>query len=269
MNAAKKILGVVVVATALVACSTSTSMATLLLNETFAHPDGNLVGNTPTPGPGDAWAAHSAAGSDPIQVTSGGAVVVQSSGSNEDVNSEFGGFALGAGQKLYGAFDVTVSADNPILDFGDYFAHFRDGGFTSRVFLMCQGGTVGSCTGVGDYTYGISGSSSGPNAEWATTFSFGSTQRIVHSYDFDTGLVELWVNPVNEASTSITDTGNTGETVDSYGLRQTNFFDPDPTTVIDNLCVGTSFDEAFQCIPEPSTLALFGLGALTLVRRRR
>src|SRR5262245_51860428 len=58
--------------------------ATVFVSDPFAYSDGNLAGQTPSPGPGAAWNAGSATGVNPIQVTNGEAVVRQIS----TINSE-------------------------------------------------------------------------------------------------------------------------------------------------------------------------------------
>ena len=61
------------------------AIAAIIVDEEFTHADGDLVGETPTPGPGAAWAAHSGAGNKAIQVSSGTISLDQSAGSGEDV----------------------------------------------------------------------------------------------------------------------------------------------------------------------------------------
>ena len=81
--------------------------AAALVNKTFTHADGNLVGNTPTTG--GAWASHRGAGNIPIQVTSGQAVVTHGSGSREDASA----FSF---RQSTSSESETIRVDNPIVD---------------------------------------------------------------------------------------------------------------------------------------------------------
>jgi hypothetical protein len=44
---------------------------------------------------------------------------------------------------------------------------------------------------------------------------------------------------------------------------------PDSRTLVDIVSIGDSFDAVLAAVPEPASLALFGLGAVTLLARRR
>ena len=62
--------------------ATSSVFATVLKQEGFNYPNGNLVGN-------DTWTAFSSGGSTPIQVTNGAITLNQGSGSREDDASPY------------------------------------------------------------------------------------------------------------------------------------------------------------------------------------
>ncbi len=236
---------------------TGPATAAVLVNETFNHPDGNLVGLTPTPGPGGTWAAHSGAGTGPIQVSGGAAVVRQATGASEDVNTALG-TPLGAGGKLYAGFDLTVEATGAPTNV--YFAMFMEGTslFDGRIWI-----TAPTANG---YRLAISNDNSITDNDgevFTNDLAFGTRYRIIHSYDYDGKSATLWVNPVNESSPSVTatDPGFSDE-VSAYAFRQAG---GNSTQTIDNLIVATSFSEA---VPEPATLALLGLGCLVIRRRR-
>jgi hypothetical protein len=248
-----------------VAIALSTSVASAqLVNETFTYGDGSLVGN-------GGWTTHSGTAGQ-MQVASGSVNVVMTQ--TEDVNMPIGA-TLGAGGTFYAALDVTVSHTAPMPEVVEgasppsveYFAHFKNDTlpsgtqFRSRIFTT---GISGS-----DYTYGIRATSgTNPNATWATGFTYGTTQRVVVSFEFDSGLAKMWVNPANELSTSISATGGAAQAIAAFALRSSSGGTQDPTHNVDNLCIDNTFDGALLC-PEPGSALLIGLGAMVLFRRRR
>ena len=225
--------------------------ATIFLAEPFDYPDGDLTNVS-----SGLWNAHSGTGS-PILVNSGSITLDQGSGSREDVNSDLG-LSMGAGDQWFYSFDVSVSGSSSDV----YFASLLQGSsfYEGRLFVTAPAST-------GDYTFGISGGSSSPVATWGSDFSFGTTHRVVVSYDFDSTNVTLWVDPSSEASTSISD--NSAPFQDSPSAI--SFRQASPTTpnsqIIDNLVVADSFQEALTgvAVPEPSSLSLMGISGLALV----
>jgi PEP-CTERM motif len=226
--------------------------AALFYNEEFDYSDGAL-----TTVSGGLWTAHSGAGSTPVMVSSETISLVHGSGSREDV-SRTTGSVMGAGDKWYAAFDVSVTGGSDTT----YFAHFIEGStiFESRVFVTAPAGG-------GNYAIGLSNTGT-VTSTWASDFTFGDTHRIVVSYDYDTHVSNLWVDPVNEASTSITVNNGFTDEIAGFAFRQSA---GTSVQVIDNLAVATSFNEALAGVPEPATLSLLGLAGLALagVARRR
>jgi hypothetical protein len=211
--------------------------AAIVVDEEFTHANGNLVGQTPSPGPGGAWAAHSGAGNKAIQVLSGEISLTQSTGSGEDVNSSF--TAIGAGDILYAGFDVRLPSGqtvNPDAN-GLYFAHFRTGTtFRGRVFITAP-------SGGGDFGIGLDADGTAPSVVWATDLSFNTTYRIIVSYDFDSGNSQLWIDAATSGDTSISDNlGTASSAIDSFAFRQSD--DYTGSQVIDNLIVSDTFPEA-------------------------
>jgi hypothetical protein len=225
----------VVVCCVLLTCSAAS--ATIVVNETFEHSDGALVGQTPTPGPGDQWAAHSGAGNRPVMVTSGQITLAQASGSGEDVNSGFA--AMGPADTLYAGFDVMLPSGqtvNPDAS-GLYFAHFRTGTtFRGRVFIVTP-------SAGGDFGIALDGDGSSPSVTWPSDLTFDTTYRIIVSYDYDTGNCQLWIDAADISDPSITDSaGTSGTAVSSFAFRQSD--DYTGTQVIDNLIVADEFSES-------------------------
>ena len=223
--------------------------ATVLMSEGFGYANGNLV-------PNGGWANFSGAATD-IQVTSGRAV-----GSGPNANDDHKLFAVQpTTSKTYACFEVVipavVGAPKPI-----YFAMLKDGGtsiFVSRVYVLPI---------TGGWTFGISHSSTNTTTAgvtpWsASTLAYDTRYFIVIDYDPVAKSSRLWVNPVNELSTSVTNTNAAAAAVGvaGFGLRQSasaSALPPSPSYVgaadwgfsVDNLGVGTTFDDAcFQVTP--------------------
>ena len=244
----------------------TTTRAALLVYEDFSHPDGNLVGQTPTPGPGATWAAHSSGGTNPIQVTSGAAVLQQASGGREDANTSFP--TQSATATTYMRFDFSLPSGQTVDPDanGLYFAHLKDSGsaFRARVGVLTP-------TDGGDYKLAInaSGSMLVDGTLWPTELSFDTTYTLVASYDAATGEADLWLDPVDESSASISNSagGATGTLIEAFALRQSN--DYTGSQIIDNVCVATSFGDALDCVPEPASIIILLVGCAGLAAARR
>ena len=225
------------------------ALAVSLLSETFTYPDGNLV-------PNGGWANFSGAATD-IQVASGKAV-----GSGPNANDDH---ILFAAQpltgKTYACLTVRIpsiaGAPKPI-----YFAMLKDGGtsiFVSRLYVLPVVG--------GTFTFGISYSSTSATVgvtPWGSALSYDTDYTVVINYDPATSTSNLWVNPVNEASTSVANVGTAAAVaVSGFGLRQSataSTLPPSPPytgntdwgCIVDNVGVGTTFEEACTSGPTPT-----------------
>lgn len=233
----------------------SSAFGTMFWKETFTYPDGDLTLGAGAGGDvsGGVWTGHSGQGNLIPQVVSGQVVLAQGAGSREDSNRTVP--AMGAGETYYAGFDVTVTGSAAATTV--YFAHFMSSAttFNGRAFIAPPGGG-------GDYTFGLSGTST-LGSTWATDFSYGSTHRIVIEYDFDSGDSRLWVDAANIGDTALSFDGAFSDAINAFGLRQAA---GNTGQIIDNLVLGTTFAEV---VPEPATLALLGLGAVSVLRRRR
>lgn len=232
------------------------ALAVSLLSETFTYPDGGLV-------PNGGWANFSGAAID-IQVVSGTA-----SGSGPNANDDHVLFAAQPiDAKTYACLTVRIptiaGAPKPI-----YFAMLKDAGtsiFVSRLYVLPLAG--------GGWTFGISYSSTNATTlgvtPWGAGLSFDTDYTVVINYDPATFTSNLWVNPVNEASTSVANTGTAAAVaVSGFGLRQSataSTLPPSPPFVgatdwgfiVDNVGVGTTFDEACVSPPTPTRSRTWG-----------
>ena len=236
----------------------SSAFGSLIVRDEFNYPNGALDGNMPSIG--GVWTNHSGT-LNQMQVVSGQAQVDHSL--SEDSHTDFSGGPIGAGTTIYGAFDLTVPSQ--ASDPGTvYFAHFSNGGtfFTSRVFI-----TAPATTGDG-YRLGVSGNTTLIASEtWPTDLAFDTTYRVVHSYNYDTGAIQMWIDPVNESSPSVSATdGIAGDAEQNYSLRESS---SNSKQLIDCLQVATTFDEANNCVPEPVSALLLMVGGLGLACVRR
>ncbi len=250
----------------------SSASAGLFFADPFSYPDGQLTDSLHLGLPGDnvsggLWTAHSGGGFDDNVAVIGGQAELLNSGS-EDVNRLAGQTAT-AGDTWYYAALVTVNftgdPNDPINN--DYFMHFKDDsfGFRGRTYLD-DPNTAGN-----DFTFGLSASSGGQAAKWATDLQFGTQYAIVVSYEYDTGSSKLWVDPVDEASTSISDTNGEMKAIDRLAMRQ-DFIGGTANNqiLVDAVSIGDTFDEVLAglAIPEPSSAALvFAAGLVFLAGR--
>ena len=228
----------------------SSAQATVLVSEGFSYANGNLV-------PNGGWANYSGAATD-IQVVSGRAVGGGASNPQNDDHKAFTAQPLTS--KTYACFEVMIPAVAAAPK-AIYFASLKDAGaanLVSRVYVLPV---------TGGFTCGISHSSTsatvGVTAWSATSLSYNTPYNIVINYDPVAKSSKLWVNPVNELSTNVTDTNAAiaALAVSTFALRQTvtastlpaspNYSGTaDWTFSVDNVGVGTTFDDAcFQVTP--------------------
>jgi hypothetical protein len=256
-----KIIKSVAAALALAGLTGTAANGAILVNESFTYANGNIVGQDPAVG--TVWAAHSGAAATPVQVTGGAIVLAQGAGSREDVNIGFeGGEIASAGETFYAAYDLTVPDPGAaIVDVN--FAEFLAGTttFDARVWV-----TAPTTAG---YRLAVSNDSSITDADGevrTADLAFGTTYRVVTSYNFDTKQSSIWINPtLSTPALTATDPGFS-DPVTAYAFRQAA---GNTGQTIDNLIVSTSPEDVGVSVPEPTGLALIGLGSLYVLRRRR
>ena len=147
---------------------------------------------------------------------------------------------------IYYALDFTVlDPGSPISGTdNEYFAHFKDSGFgfSARLDIVPPSAT-------GDFSVGIASDESTADAVWATDLSFGEDYRATVRYDQDNNIAELWIDAAVETDPSILgeDRDNPGDTVEAFGLRQSDS-DLNEGVLVDNLSIGTTFAETILSV---------------------
>jgi len=227
-----------------------------LMSEDFSYADGGLVAVS-----GGNWNNHSGTGTD-IQVVSGTAVgsMTQFPDDNRLLTSP-----RSSTDKTYACFSLVIPTPTAPL-VCNYFAHFMVSStvFRSKVFITPSGGsyTVGLSV-----TANASGSPLAPpapplGATWPTTLNYDQAYNIVISYNAVGGISEMWVDPIDESSSSITatDAGAASGALTAFGLRESNTSSAAFTWVVDDLSVGTTFDDACGAPPPQNEACCFADG---------
>ena len=187
--------------------------ATVLLEDAFEYPDGDVVGVAGSP-----WTAHSGAGNGPVTLQQG--QLILSADGAEDISALLAGAPHatdGSAGPLYAGFILEVTG-LPSTD-GSYWAHFRNTASSHRGRLWI------SQTGAaeGRYRLGI-GNSVGADATtgpWDEDLELGVSYRVVVRYVPETGISTLWVNPGSEADSGSTATDSPGITaISNFSFRQ-------------------------------------------------
>lgn len=205
----------------------SLSFGQVIKADGFDYPDGSLV-------PNGGWTSISGTSGDLL--VSSGQAVVQHGVPSEDAEL---GFTSVSGD-IYFGFDFSVDdlgapysgTDN------EYFAHAS---FKARMDIVP--GTSG-----GDYTVGISSSTSTAQAIWSTDLTFGQVYRAIIKFDQVSGTAQLWIDPTVSTDTSISGTADGAATVNSFDLRQSDSSENE-TVRVDNLMIGQTFNDVLVFAP--------------------
>ena len=255
------------------AIAAGNASAQILLSDDFSYADGPI--HTVS---GGAWTIHSPVPPGiPLAIQSGQAFIDQN---DTTAGRDDAGRLLSASfdattdntSKIYSSFTVNFTALPVSSTSGSYFAHLKSS--AANEFYARVGATVESAA-PGAFRLAIT------NETWPTAalfqfpqdLSLNTTYRVVTRLDLATDQSTLWINPVNESSTSVTATdaiSYAAGAISAYALRQgtSNTSGAPGDLFVDNLFVGQTF---LDVIPEPSTTALgvLGLAAICGFRRAR
>lgn len=270
----------------------SSARAERFINEPFNYVNGDLtsVDGTGDNVSGGVWTGFSGTNfPDESLTVVNGQVEALISGSEDAARSipnpltDF----MTAGETWYYGARVTVNdqraTPSTTAIINEYFMMMKDTGTTNfRSRLYVNNPSTG--TGGAGYRFGIGPSSGAANAvNWGSDLAFGQSYIVIASYEFDTGFVKLWVDPVDINSTSVTATASpgAGTLITDLAIRQA--FNNggvaggpgvlNTQILIEGVSFADNFGEALSAtaIPEPSSAAL-GLASLlgfTAARRRR
>jgi len=231
------------------------AFAVNLFSDGFSYANGNLV-------PNGGWANYSGANVD-IQVASGRATGGANPNNQNDDHRLFP--VQPNNSKTYACFIANIPTFAGVPK-AIYFAELKDAGaanLVSRVYV-CNFPS-------GGVTFGISHSSTSTTqglTRWTAPINFNQDYTLVINYDPVNKSSTLWVNPTSELSPSVTDSNPAiaALAVQGFGLRQSNAASALPAEftgtadwnwVVDNLGVGTSFDDACAR-PTPTSKATWG-----------
>ena len=211
----------------------------LLRSDDFNRPDGPLVQFD------GQWLSNGGTGATNVQQMQiiGGKVQVTEDGS-EDVSSELPPnqpivpvYTPSSGVILYAGMRITLTRLPSSA--GSYFTHFRDGGngFRARIFVSTLNAASGSFRlGIANNAAAISAS-----GQIAADLSLNTSYFIVVRYNVGTGESKLWLNPVDETSSSLMAPDSPSpSSIEAFTFRQNSGIG---VVCVDDLKIGTAFSD--------------------------
>lgn len=221
----------------------ATASAQLILRDDFNY-TGPLTFN--------GWFAHSSGGQKQIWSQGAFARLDQGVGAGEDINRPWAPYPLT--QTLWCGFRMRVPAGGVVSSTnGLYFIHFKDSGSGFRARTGLRAPAAG-----GNFRLAIhaDGTNLSLGATWPQDLLFDTEYFVVFNWNPTTGLSEMWVDPVTQASPSVTHQGTlVGNFMVGLALRQSTEFTG--FIHVDNLLVGLTFADVAGPGPSYQT---FGAG---------
>jgi hypothetical protein len=165
------------------------------------------------------------------------------------------------GYVFYTSFTVDCTL-SPTY-YGSYFFHLSSSGtdttnFRDRIFDNAQNAATGL------FRFGIANTATAPVKQYPRDLMTNATYAVVTRYNAATGDSTLWVNPVNEQSTSVTASdAPQSSTIGGVGLRQPgDYYIGDLT--IGPIKVGTAFSDVWTAPAQPTIVPQVVGGSLSL-----
>lgn len=221
----------------------------LLVNEHFDYPDGNLV-----PGNGG-WYAYDAGGLKPVEVVGHQARSQSTAGNAEDCGLPFTPRASNA--KTFFGFDLVVPSLDPSglpaevsQPINTVVGLRQTDGDTLRAFVGIGVPDGGAQNPAGNYSiqlYPGQGAGFSLYCPACANLDFDVRYRVVAAYDAATGTHEMWLHKVNESDEHLefTSGATAFNEVDEITIRQRTVLGGTHCYhIIDNLEVADSFDDA-------------------------
>lgn len=219
-----------------------TARATIFLREDFAYTDGVLTNVS-----GFKWRTHGGAAGE-VNVASGRLELNRAE--TEDVNAAFATSAItpASGGVIYSRFTFMVT-EVPASSSGGCFAHCNGASSQrGKIYVTASG------AGAGTFRLGVANSSGSPSRTWPGELLPYQTYTVVTRYVVSNAVTTLWIDPVSEASASITAVDAASPTtVSAFAWRQDGNVG---VMLVDDLFVAGSFAEALAGDAAPVIFAV-------------